>query len=62
MPISLRKCTIWIGSPITFLYPKRIKIEGCVLIIPILIRHAKKIPSSSPRSIMLWTLRSIAAF
>jgi hypothetical protein len=32
-----------------FLYPKRIKIGGCVLIILILIRHAKNIPSSFPR-------------
>jgi hypothetical protein len=56
------KCTTWIGSPIPFLYPKRIKIGGCVLIIPILIRHAKKIPSGSPGSIRLWTPRLVVAF
>jgi hypothetical protein len=30
------------------LYPKRIKIGGCVLIISILIRHAKKDPFGLP--------------
>jgi hypothetical protein len=45
MPVSSRKCTTWIGSPIPFLYPKRIKIRRCVLIILILMKHAKKIPS-----------------
>jgi hypothetical protein len=55
MPILLKKCTTQIGSPIPFLYLKRIKIGGCVLIILILIRHAKKIPSGFPGSIRLWT-------
>jgi hypothetical protein len=36
------KCIIRIGLPIPFLYPKRIKIEGYVLIILILIRHEKR--------------------
>jgi hypothetical protein len=62
MSVSLRKCTTGIGSPILFLYPKIIKIGGCVLIIPIIIRHAKKIPSGSPGSIKMWTLQSVAAF
>jgi hypothetical protein len=55
MPVSLRKCTTRIGSTILFLYPKGIKIGVCVLIISILIRHAKKIPSGFPGSIRLWT-------
>jgi hypothetical protein len=58
----LRKCTTQIGSPIPFLYPKRMKIGGCVLIILILIRHAKKIASGCPRSIRLWTPQPAAAF
>jgi hypothetical protein len=37
------------------LVPKKIKIGGCVLIIPILIRHAKKILSGFSGSIRLWT-------
>jgi hypothetical protein len=32
------------------------------LIILILIRYAKKIPSDSPRSIRLWTPQPVAAF
>jgi hypothetical protein len=48
MPISL-ECTTQIGSPILFLYLKRIKIGVCVFIIPILIRHAKKDPFRLPR-------------
>jgi hypothetical protein len=55
MPVLLRKCTTQIGSPIQFLFLKRIWIGGCVLIILIIIRHAKKIPSGYPRSIKLWT-------
>jgi hypothetical protein len=43
----------WLANLI--LVPKKIKIKGCVLIILILIRHAKKIPSSFPESIRLWT-------
>jgi hypothetical protein len=43
----------WLANPVLVL--KRIKIEGYMLIIQILIRHAKKIPSGYPRSIMLWT-------
>jgi hypothetical protein len=42
-----------IGSPIPSLYPKRINIGGCVLIIQILIRHAKKILSTCPELIRL---------
>jgi hypothetical protein len=49
----LRKCTTRIGSPISFFYPKRIKIGGCVLIILILIRQA---------TIRLWTPQPVAAF
>jgi hypothetical protein len=45
----------WLANPVLVPYLKRIKIEGCMLIIQILIRHAKKIPSGYPRSIMLWT-------
>jgi hypothetical protein len=62
MPVLLKKCTTWIGLPIPFLYPKRIKSGGCVLIILISIRHAKKIPSASPGSIRLWTPQPVAAF
>jgi hypothetical protein len=42
----------WLTNPIVV--PKK-KIGGCVLIILILIRHAKKIPSGCPESIRLWT-------
>jgi hypothetical protein len=49
-------------QPIPFLYLKRIKIGGCVLIIHILIRHVKKIPSACPELIRLWTLQPAAAF
>jgi hypothetical protein len=62
MPVSLRKYTIQIGLPIPFLYLKRIKIRGCVLIILILRRYAKKIPSGYPGSIKLWTPQPAAAF
>jgi hypothetical protein len=60
--VLLKKCTTQIGLPILFLYQKRIKNGGCVLIIPILIKHAKKIPFGSPGSNRLWTPRLIAAF
>jgi hypothetical protein len=40
--------TTRIGSPIPFLFPKRIKIGGYVFIIGILIRHAKN-PFGLPR-------------
>jgi hypothetical protein len=62
MPVLLKKCTTWIGFPILFLYPKRIKNGGCVLIILILIRHVKNIPSSYLGSIKSWTPRPVAAF
>jgi hypothetical protein len=62
MPVLLKKCTTRIGSPIPSLYPKRIKIGGCVLIIQILLRHAKKIFSAYPESTRLWTPRTVAAF
>jgi hypothetical protein len=62
MPALLKKCTTRIGSPIQFSYPKRIKNEGCVLIILILIRHVKKIPSGYLRSIKLWTPQPVVAF
>jgi hypothetical protein len=62
MSILLRKCTTRIGLPILFLYLKRIKNGGCVLIIQILIRHVKKIPLGYPRSIKLWTPRLVVAF
>jgi hypothetical protein len=52
MPVSLKKCTTQIGPPIPFLYLKRIKFGGCELIIPILIRHAKK---RSLRASMDWS-------
>jgi hypothetical protein len=55
MLVSLKKCTTPIGLTIPFLYLKRIKIGGCVLIITILIRHAKKIRSGFPGLIRLWT-------
>jgi hypothetical protein len=58
----LKKCTTRIGYLIPSLYPKRIKIGGCVLIIHILIRHAKKIPSAHPESIRLWTPQPSVAF
>jgi hypothetical protein len=62
MSVSLRKCTTRIDSPIQFLYLKIIKIEGCVLIILILIRHAKMIPSGYPGSIKLWTSQPVPTF
>jgi hypothetical protein len=62
MPVSLRKCTTWFGSPIPFLYPKRIKIGGCMFIILIFIRHAKKILVGFLGSIRLWTPQPVAAF
>jgi hypothetical protein len=62
MLVSLKKCTTLIDSPIPFLYLKRINIRGCVLIIPILIRHAKKILSDFPGSIRSWTPHPVAAF
>jgi hypothetical protein len=37
----------WLANPV--LVPKKIKIGGYVLIIPILIRHAKKDPFGLPR-------------
>jgi hypothetical protein len=45
MPVLLNKFTTRIGLRIPFLYPKRIMNGGCVLIILILIRYAKKTPS-----------------
>jgi hypothetical protein len=45
----------WLANPV--LVPKRIKIGGCVLIILILIRHAKKIIS-----VKSWTPQLVAAF
>jgi hypothetical protein len=62
MMALLKKCTTQIGSPIQFLYPKRIKNRGCVLIILILIRHVKNIPLGYPRSIKLWSPQPVAAF
>jgi hypothetical protein len=56
-----KKCTTQIGLPILSLYLNRINIGGCVLIIHILIRHAKKILSTCPESIRLLTPRSAAA-
>jgi hypothetical protein len=50
----------WLANPVLIL--KKIKIDGCVLIIPILIRHAKKILSGFLRSIQSWTPQSAAAF
>jgi hypothetical protein len=50
----------WLDNPV--LVPKKIKIGGCVSIIQILIRHAKKIPLGFPRSIRLWTPQLVAAF
>jgi hypothetical protein len=50
----------WLANPI--LVPKKNKDLGCVLIIPILIRHTKKIPSGFPKLIKLWTPWSVAAF
>jgi hypothetical protein len=60
--VSLKKCTIQIGPPILFLYLKRINIGGCVLMILILIRHAKKIFSGCPGSIRSWTPQLVVAF
>jgi hypothetical protein len=62
MSVSLKKCTTCIRSPIPFLYPKRIRNGGCVLIIMILIRHAKKIPLGYPRLIKLWTPQPVATY
>jgi hypothetical protein len=62
MPVSLKKCTTQIGLSILFLYLKRIKTGGCVLIISILIRHAKKIFSGFPGSIRSWTPQPTVAF
>jgi hypothetical protein len=50
----------WLANPV--LVPKKIKIEGCVLIILILIRHAKKILLGFPGMIRLWTPQSVVAF
>jgi hypothetical protein len=61
MPVLLKKYTTRIDLPIPFLYPKRIKNGGCVLIILILIRHLKKIPSGYPGSIKSWTTQPIVA-
>jgi hypothetical protein len=44
------------------LYQKRIRNRGCVLIILILIRHVKKIPSDYLRSIKFWTPQLVEAF
>jgi mRNA-degrading endonuclease RelE of RelBE toxin-antitoxin system len=44
----IKKCTTKIGLLIPFLYLKRIKIGGCVLIISILIRHTKRFFPASP--------------
>jgi hypothetical protein len=46
MLVLSKKCTTWIASLIQYLYPKRIKIGGCVLILLILTKHAKKIRSA----------------
>jgi hypothetical protein len=51
----------WLANPV--LVPKKIiKNGGCVLIILILIRHIKKIPSGYPGLIKLWTPHAVAAF
>jgi hypothetical protein len=47
---------------LAYLYLKRIKTGGCVLIIPILIRHAKMIPLACPKLIRSWTPQPVAAF
>jgi hypothetical protein len=57
----LKKCTTRVGSPIPFLYLKRIKIGGCALIILIFVRHAKKTHSGFFGSIKLWTPQSVAS-
>jgi hypothetical protein len=62
MPVLLKKCTTQIGMPILFLYPKRMKNGGCVLIILILIRHVRKIPSGCLKLIKFWTPRPVATF
>jgi hypothetical protein len=62
MQVSLKKCTTQIHSEIPSLYPKRIKIRGCMLIIQILIRQAGKIPLACPESIRLWTPQPAATF
>jgi hypothetical protein len=56
------KCTTRIGLPILFVYPKRIKNGGYALIIVILIRHVKTIPSGYPGSIKSWTPRRVVVF
>jgi hypothetical protein len=48
MSVSSKKCTTQIGSPITYMYLKRIKIRGHVLIILISISHAKKFVRPAP--------------
>jgi hypothetical protein len=62
MLVLLNQCTTQIGSPILYLYLKGIKIGGCVLIIQIIISHAKKIPLAYPESIRLWTPRLATTF
>jgi hypothetical protein len=42
MLVLSKKCTTQIGSPIPYLYLKRIKIGGCVFIILISTRHVKR--------------------
>jgi hypothetical protein len=50
----------WLTNPV--LVPKMNKDWRFMLIILILIRHVKKIPSGSPESIRLWTPQLVAAF
>jgi hypothetical protein len=49
MPTLSKKSTTQIGSQIQCLYQKRIKIGGCVLIMLISTRHAKKYPFDLPQ-------------
>jgi hypothetical protein len=53
MLVLSKKCTTHIGSPIPHFYQKIIKIGGCVLIILISTRHAKKIHLAYPEIIKL---------
>jgi hypothetical protein len=45
-----------------YLYQKRIKNEGCLLIVPISTKTAKKIRSASRESIKSWTPWQDASF
>jgi hypothetical protein len=55
-----KKCTTQIGLPIQYLYLKRIKIRGPVLIILISTKPTTKIRSACPESIKSWTPRQDA--